>query len=199
MQFLFPPDRRYGILAWQSKCFLAKLFYHRNIWMSNDKHSELVAQVGQAVAEFQNAVDLVDEAASARLGINRTDLRCLGLLFARGPLSAGQLAQANSLSPGATTTALDRLERAGYARRLRDPADRRGILVELTPEARRRIDEIYGPIGQEGIARLARYSAAELVLLRDFLREGHAMQVAQAARIRGEPAPPTGSATERNV
>ena len=30
------------------------------------------------------------------------------------------------------TTALDRIERVGYARRLRHPDDRRGVLVELT-------------------------------------------------------------------
>src|SRR6185503_10609069 len=126
--------------------------------MSNEIRDELLSEVSREVAEFQSAADRVDEAASERLGINRTDLRCLGLIVVRGPLTAGQLAQASGLSPGATTTALDRLERAAYARRVRDPADRRGILVELTPEARRLIEETYGPIGRAGMARLSRYS-----------------------------------------
>jgi DNA-binding MarR family transcriptional regulator len=152
--------------------------------MSNETREGLLDEVSREVAEFQSAADLVDEAASARLGINRTDLRCLGLLFVRGALTAGQLAQASGLSPGATTTALDRLERAGYARRVRDPADRRGILVELTLEARRLIEEIYGPIGRAGRTRLSRYTDEELVLLRDFLREGRALQVEHAALIR---------------
>ena len=152
--------------------------------MSNENHPELVNQVAREVAEFQNAADLVDEAAAGRLGVNRTDQRCLGLLYGHGPLSAGQLAQASALSPGATTTALDRLERAGYARRVRDPEDRRSVLVELTPEARRLIDEIYGPLGEAGRAHLARYSNEELRFLRDFLREGRALQVEHAARIR---------------
>ena len=158
--------------------------------MSNEAREELLQEVSREVAEFQSAADLVDEAASARLGINRTDLRCLGLLFVRGPLTAGQLAQASGLSPGATTTALDRLERAGYARRVRYPSDRRGILVELTPEARRLIDEIYGPIGRAGLARLSSYTDEELVLLRDFLREGRALQVEHAALIRAGQAAP---------
>jgi hypothetical protein len=66
-----------------------------------------------------------------------------------------------------------------------------GVLVELTPEARRLIDELYGPIGRAGEASLARYSDEELAFLRDFLREGRALQVEHAARIRAGGAPPT--------
>ena len=147
-------------------------------------HEQLAGEVAREIAEFQSATVRVDEAVAGRLGVNRTDLRCLGLLALRGPLTAGQLAQASGLSPGATTTALDRLGRAGYARRVRDPADRRSVLVELTPEAQHHLDEIYGPIGQEGQARLARYSAAELAFLRAFLQEGREFQERHAARVR---------------
>ena len=152
--------------------------------MASAEHDQLVGEVAREIAEFQAATDLVDEAIAARLGVNRTDLRCLGLLSIRGPLTAGQLAQASGLSPGATTTALDRLERAGYARRIRDVADRRSVLVELTPTAQRHLEECYGPIGQEGQARLTRYSDAELAFLRAFLAEGRAFQERHAERVR---------------
>lgn len=152
--------------------------------MSNNNREELIKDVGREIAEFQSASDLVDEAASEHLGINRTDQRCLGLLFARGPMNAGQLAQASGLSPGATTTAIDRLERAGYARRVRDPEDRRGVLIEMTDEARRLIEEIYGPIGRAGMERLDRYADEQLLFLRDFLIEGRALQEEYAAALR---------------
>jgi DNA-binding MarR family transcriptional regulator len=154
--------------------------------MSNESRDTLIAAVAREIAEFQSASEVVDEAAAQRMGINRTDLRCLGLLFGRGPLNAGQVASESGLSPAATTAALDRLERAGYARRVRDPADRRGVLVELTALAHQRLQEIYGPVGRAGMARLAGYSDAELALLRDFLCEGRRFQIEQAARIRGE-------------
>ncbi len=48
--------------------------------------------------------------------------------------SPGELAADLELSSGAMTSRLDRLEQAGYVRRLPDPADRRGIVIELTPE-----------------------------------------------------------------
>jgi DNA-binding MarR family transcriptional regulator len=152
--------------------------------LSNEDRVALLQAVTEAVVELQNATDAVDQAAAARLGINRTDLRCLGILSARVPITAGELAAATGLTPGAFTVALDRLERAGYARRVRQAADRRRVLVEPTPKARRAIAEIWDPIGQEAQAELAAYTTTELRLLRDFLQRGIELQLRHAARIR---------------
>jgi DNA-binding MarR family transcriptional regulator len=46
--------------------------------------------------------------------------------------SIGQLAAWAELSSGAMTNRVDRLEAAGFVRRVPDPNDRRGVLVELT-------------------------------------------------------------------
>jgi DNA-binding MarR family transcriptional regulator len=145
---------------------------------------ELIDAVMQAVAAFQDATDLVDEAAAARLGVNRTDLRCLGILGRTGAMTAGQLAQAAGLSPGATTTAVDRLVRAGYARRIRDVGDRRRVTIEPTPAAQTASDKVWGPIGNEARQRLARRNNDELTLIRDFLAEGYRLQASHAQRIR---------------
>jgi DNA-binding MarR family transcriptional regulator len=108
-------------------------------------------------------------------------------------LSAGQLAAASHLSPGAATTALDRLERAGYAVRTRGAQDRRSVLVELTPLARQRIEEVYGPVGTEGLQLLDHYSDGELRFLSAFLRNGIALQEKHASLIRARESP-TGEA-----
>jgi DNA-binding MarR family transcriptional regulator len=52
------------------------------------------------------------------------------------PTSPGALARDLELSSGAMTSRLDRLEELGFIRRLPDPDDRRGVLVELTDEGR---------------------------------------------------------------
>jgi DNA-binding MarR family transcriptional regulator len=44
------------------------------------------------------------------------------------------LARTSLITSGAMTTRLDRLERAGHIVRGPDPADRRGVLVRLTPQ-----------------------------------------------------------------
>ena len=51
--------------------------------------------------------------------------------------SAGELARNADLSTGAMTNRLDQLEKAGFVKRRRDPADGRGVLVELTAKGLR--------------------------------------------------------------
>jgi DNA-binding MarR family transcriptional regulator len=44
-----------------------------------------------------------------------------------------------------TTRLIDRLERAGFVRRVADPADRRKVIVEPVPDAGARIEEVVAP------------------------------------------------------
>lgn len=152
--------------------------------MSKDRPRGLIAAVMQAVGAFQDSTDQVDEAAAQRLGLNRTDLRCHGILTRTGATTAGQLAIAAGLSPAAITAAVDRLARAGYAERVRDDQDRRKVTVQATPAAHARTKEIWGPIGQESHRRLSRRTDAELEVILDFLEEGRLFQLEHAARIK---------------
>src|SRR5512135_1079255 len=95
----------------------------------------LYAELGNEVRASQRATDMVDELICQLLGINRTDARCLDILDQHGSMSAGDLAEASRLTTGAITAVVDRLERAGLARRVPDPTDRRRVLVEPTPKA----------------------------------------------------------------
>jgi len=82
--------------------------------------------------------------AEAGLGLELGEWKTLSHLRRAGEpyrLSAGKLAKRSNLSTGAMTNRLDRLEAAGFVRRLSDPADRRSVLVELTPKGRTVWDE----------------------------------------------------------
>lgn len=107
----------------------------------------------------------------------------MGRLYMAGRSTAGELAQACGLSRGAMTVALDRLERAGYVRRLRDEVDRRRVMVDVTPRARELTEAIWEPIGSEGTTQLARMTDDELTFLLDFLRRGRELQEKHARRI----------------
>jgi DNA-binding MarR family transcriptional regulator len=152
--------------------------------MSDAPRQRLIREVSQEIAELQSAVDIVDEAAAGRVGLNHTDLRVLGVLVRHGSMGAGQLARLAGLSRSAMTTALDRLERAEYARRVRDTSDRRSIRVEATPSALHWSERLYGPLAAAGRARLEQYTDAELRLIRDFLQSSRALQLEHASRIR---------------
>jgi Transcriptional regulators len=71
----------------------------------------------------------------AKFDLDRRSYGLLGNLRRHGPpyqVSAGKLAADLRLSSGAMTNRLDREEKAGLVRRLPDPHDRRGTLVEPT-------------------------------------------------------------------
>lgn len=148
-----------------------------------------IEAITQAVVRFQDATDRVDAAAADQLGVNRTDLLCIGLLLRTGGMTAGELAVGTGLSPAATTAAIERLEAAGYAGRTRDDTDRRRVLVRPTALAGSRSEQVYGPIRQAGVALLRKYTRAELETIRDFLEQGEEFQDREAERIRALPRP----------
>jgi DNA-binding MarR family transcriptional regulator len=139
------------------------------------KRHELLGRLALAIRTSQNVSEAYDDRVAEILGINRTDLRCLDVLEQRGPMTAGQLADAMHLSTGAVTTLLDRLERVGYARRVRDTEDRRRVLVELAPEVRERSNEFYEPLFEGTVRLLEGRSDRELERMIDFLEQGTAM------------------------
>ena len=153
--------------------------------MSSKILEELRHDLGQEVQAHQAAVDAVDAAAAGCLQVNRTDLRCLEILYQGEAVLPSQLAAKLGLTTGSVTAMLDRLERLGYVSRSSDPSDRRKVVVRITPKAARRAIKIYGPIAQEGERDvLSRYTAAELRVLLDFQRRSRELQERHVARIR---------------
>lgn len=150
----------------------------------NESREETIQALVAENRAYQAAVDMVDEAAHERLGLSRTDGRCLDVLEQEAPVTAGRLAAAAGLTPGAVTGVIDRLERAGLARRTRDKGDRRRVLVDATPRARKLSAEAYGALAEEGYARLASYTTEELRTILRFLRDARELNERQAARLR---------------
>jgi len=111
-----------------------------------------------------------DNHAAEALGVNLTDLHCLNAVENRGGVTAGALAAETGLTTGAITGVVDRLECAGYARRVPDPADRRRVNIEVTDHFYARADEIWRPVSAEWHAELARrFSGDQLNLITEFL------------------------------
>lgn len=130
--------------------------------------------IGELISEFRvagNQDAAFDNLAAERLGLNRTDLHAINIIENDGGLTAGELAAEAGLTTGAVTGVVDRLERAGYARRVADPADRRRVKLEVTPKFYERADRIWGPMAEEWMTRLGKdFTAEELERLIDFLR-----------------------------
>ena len=152
--------------------------------MSREKKQTLVDELIHLARAHEAANDAFDEVAREKLGINRTDLRCLNIVENNGPMTAGRLAELSGLTTAAVTSVLDRLERAGYARRLRDQQDRRQVMVEVTPLLAERATPIWGPLGEEAQSILARMSAQQLQALIDFYLMGIELNERHIERVR---------------
>ena len=95
-----------------------------------------------STAEGENLANLVREHSSAviryaaatakRMGLEASELSALEHLQAAGPMTLGQLGKRLSMSPGAVTALVDRLEKKGYVERLANLKDRRSALVRET-------------------------------------------------------------------
>ncbi|WP_067562583.1 MarR family winged helix-turn-helix transcriptional regulator [Nocardia acidivorans] len=149
---------------------------------TQSEKAQLQAQVAGELAALQAAHDDGDRALAGRLGIGRTDLRCLDLIMRDGPQTAGALARKLRLTPGSVTALLDRLEAKGYASRAPDPTHGKRVLITPTAHIVDLVTPILATRIARGRARLNGYTADELTLIRDFLaetRESHRVFAAE--------------------
>jgi len=75
------------------------------------------------------------------------------------------------LSSAGVTSRIDRLERRGLVRRLADPDDRRGVIIELTDEGRDVVDEAVAAVTISDRQLLERLDPNELEQLEGLLRK----------------------------
>lgn len=96
----------------------------------------LELEVASALFELFRGFEARREVAAKVMKLHPTDFACVGYLDeAGGPVSAKQIVSYLRLTSGSGTALLDRLEKLGMIRRIPNPEDRRGVLVELNREA----------------------------------------------------------------
>jgi DNA-binding MarR family transcriptional regulator len=144
----------------------------------------LTTALGAAMADLQAAIDADDQAMADHLGVHRTDLRCLDLVFRHGPLPAGRLARLLGLTPGSVTALVDRLIKADYVRRAPDPTHGRRVLIVPTEHAARIVTALLRERLAEAHAELATFSDAELDAIVRFLRSATDRHERSATQLR---------------
>ncbi len=92
------------------------------------------------IAKAARYLDGAAQASLTRVGLTKEEFKVLCALHT-GARSHGSLCRALRVSTGAMTNRLDKLERAGLLARSRDPDDRRGILLDLTPLGHAKLDQ----------------------------------------------------------
>jgi len=132
-------------------------------------HAEAISRIGMLMRGIGAQSAMTSAAVASRFGLNTTDLECLDLIVMRGPVTAGALAQAVGLTPGSVTVLIDRLERAGYAERIRGASDRRQVLVQARPGATAAVAAVYRGMEERLTTLWRAFSPRDLALIETFL------------------------------
>jgi DNA-binding MarR family transcriptional regulator len=101
--------------------------------------------VGDIIAQLRAGVREMRCVASQRMhqgGLSAGHFHLTSMLERHGPLPMHRIAELLDVSMSAATGIIDRLEERALVTRVRPPADRRIVLVELTPLGRDRLQEL---------------------------------------------------------
>jgi DNA-binding MarR family transcriptional regulator len=131
----------------------------------NSERQKLVESLNEAMRRQSTWTVMFHNGIAEQVGLNITDHKCLDILYYRGPITAGQLAE--------ITGVVDRLEKAGFVRREHDPDDRRRVIIRPIIE---KSEQDLGPLFEHFLQRytplLEKYKDEELQLILRFIQEG---------------------------
>lgn len=141
--------------------------------MSRDK---IIITLSEELRIHSTATILFHESIAAKLGLNLTDHKCLDIITKHHPITAGQLSKLTGLTTGAITGVLDRLEKEEYINRLKDPQDKRRVIIHINPEkVEKNILPLFQSFGEELYQVLSRYDEKELQSILDFIRQSNSL------------------------
>ena len=138
---------------------------------------DLVKQVGIAVRKMGAQSVIASRTIAGRFEIHMTDLEVLDLIFMRGAVSAGELADATGLTTGSVTALIDRLVKAGYVERCEDASDRRKVLVRVRHDAIEPIKATYASMQKRMHALWSTFEPDELEAIIDFITRSTELHV----------------------
>ena len=153
---------------------------------------------GKAREELLRLVPLVAaegtkimEAFADQQRLHHTDVEALTLLMVADAqetlLSAGALRGELGLTSGATTFVVNRLERAGLVKRVRDHNDQRKVFLHLSDAGRALADRFFSPVLRSSNAVMDQFTPAELKVAQRFLAATTAAMVVYRISLSRQP------------
>jgi DNA-binding MarR family transcriptional regulator len=161
----------------------------------DDLHGDLIEEIGDLQRRISTVTVVMHQLIAEKLGLGPSDHKSLDLARTGAsdePITAGRLAELTGLTTGAITGILDRLERAGFIRREKDPNDRRQVRVRIVPERAAEMGRAFEPLNRSFQKMCARYSAEELEVVSRFSRDTLQLATDLIERMKAAPAVPKG-------
>jgi DNA-binding MarR family transcriptional regulator len=164
--------------------------------MLSTMNRESIDSVLRSLRQVNLQGSLFGQRVAIQFGLSESDIEALEVLIDSGAATAGKLSDLMGLTTGAVTRVIDRLEQAGYVRRVPDPTDRRRVIVEIVPERIAAVESTMSRVTDKSASEIGHYSEAELAVINDFLSRMAAIAGAEAAALRDTPTSATDGASE---
>src|SRR5919109_3153759 len=150
------------------------------------KREETIQAIIDKRREMSTETIMFHQAVADVLGLYITDHKCLDLIRHYGAMPAGRLADLTGLTTGAVTGIIDRLEKAGYVRRVNDPKDRRRTIVEpiSNKKLERKLEMIFTPFHEKMYKLFSFYSDSELAFLVDVMTKSIELTREESKKLR---------------
>ena len=139
--------------------------------MARTGRKELIESLGLAVRRSLAGAILFNQKVADEVGINLRDLQVIHLLQLHGPSQPRDLARWAFVTTGGMTVVLDRLEKTGYVKRERNPADRRSCIVHLIPKSLGKFVDAYQSKADLLAGVLSQFSDRDLRMLLRFYEQ----------------------------
>jgi DNA-binding MarR family transcriptional regulator len=146
----------------------------------------LLKAVGYDLGRIRSTRGTMYNAAIAEtLGLSISDLRCYEIIDrSPNPITGKHLSDATGLTTAAITGVVDRLEAQKLIKRTPHPTDRRQIILEPLPEAKKKVVALYEPLRQGMMTLTNSYNDEQLAIIADYLERATAVIVEATERLK---------------
>ncbi|OIK17176.1 hypothetical protein BIV60_00335 [Bacillus sp. MUM 116] len=151
----------------------------------NFSREQLLELFNEELRNFSTETIMFHQNVAERLGLNSTDHKCLDIILRNYPMTAGKLAEMTGFTTGTVTGVIDRLEKASYVYRDKDPNDRRRVIINVhLQKVEKEILPLFASFSQSMRELFEKYNNQEIKFLFDFVTRSRAILHEESKKVR---------------
>jgi DNA-binding MarR family transcriptional regulator len=151
----------------------------------NLSREQLLELFNEELRNFSTETIMFHQNVAERLGLNSTDHKCLDIILRNYPMTAGKLAEMTGFTTGTVTGVIDRLEKASYVYRDKDPNDRRRVIINVhLQKVEKEILPLFASFSQSMRELFEKYNDQEIKFLFDFVARSRAILHEESKKVR---------------
>ncbi|WHY79861.1 MarR family transcriptional regulator [Neobacillus sp. WH10] len=151
----------------------------------NLSREQLLELFNEELRNFSTETIMFHQNVAERLGLNSTDHKCLDIILRNYPMTAGKLAEMTGFTTGTVTGVIDRLEKASYVYRDKDPNDRRRVIINVhLQKVEKEILPLFASFSQSMRELFEKYNDQEIKFLFEFVARSRAILHEESKKVR---------------